>query len=1397
MKKSLLILILVLIALISINYYTNNKEVNLDSSSKETLELRKKYANYLKNSPFKKTLQLSKAERKALGIPPNKYYEREWELTMNPATGKPEPNKIFEIQKRLNDKSIAARVPGDAVDNSWVDRGPNNVGGRTRVVLFDPNDLDKNRVFAGGVSGGLWVNEDITNANSSWLQVSGVPGNMNISCITVDPNDSNIWYLGTGEQYTFGAAVGNGVYKTTDGGSNWENIPVQLAGGGTSGTDFAGVYYINDVIAWNHVNWDGLGNDRTELFIGVGTHIYGDANPTNWLGFQNAGLYKSIDNGSNWSRIESTSLGLAGWSGYFIIPNDFEIGFDNTLWMGTIKTPGTSSGGGKIFSSSDGTIWTEAAASPLTTSDRVEIAVSSTDANKIYALTEGDGTDPHIFATTDGFTNVVELPTPEDADRPYVGYSGIPATDFTRTQDWYDLVIEVDPTNDNIVYVGGIDLFRTTQGQNTSVASDWKQISKWSNNSDLSTLNCSIVHADQHAFTFRPGANNEAVIGCDGGVYYASSLSTAENNDVFTVMNTEYNVTQFYYGGYGFEQNSTKELILAGAQDNGSPFINGAVAGTNSSVDVFGGDGAYSTIDKDGNYMIVSYVYNTHVYYELPYTGNGYYIEEANDEGDFINPAGLDHNLNIMYSNGTGKINRYILGASSAAKRQLSNALLDGNPTAFKVSPFITGSTTLLVGTDNGELLKLTNADKFPTPSPGDWSDISGGSFVGSVSAVEFGETEDDIFVTFHNYGVTSVWYSLDGGANWNSKEGNLPDMPVKCILQNPLALNEVIIGTELGIWSTSNFNDASPTWVSSFEGMRDVKVVDLDLRTVDNSILATTFGRGVFTGQFTATDFSFTPQSSTISTCTPNDAVFTFDFTALPSYNTVTTFSTSGEPADVSITFSPTSLNTTGTFTMTVGNIGAIATGEYPITVIGTGNDVFSTDVILKVVDTNFGILTTTSPINEATGINITNTNFTWNADVNATSYDIEIATDAGFVDSSIEIANVVTNSFMSTTIFTSGTIYYWRVRAKNSCADGAYSETQKFQTSILCNTLTNNTSVNIPDNTLVSSTITVLENLTVSDVNVTIDITHTWIDDLIITLTSPNNSTGIILFSRECNSNTVRYQNINVTYDDEGTGYFDCSNSATSQIVIPNLLLFGFNGELSLGDWTLKVEDKAGGDTGTIISWSLELCNSQTITNSTFTNSDLTVGTNSPYTLKQAETNATSGGAPVDEVFMLSESPTVGEVKLNNITLLLGETFTQADINNGDVTYFNPSLVNATDSFKVDITNATGGFLPNQQIDIFIDAALAIDNYFFEKTGISVYPTVSDGNFLISSSKMLGNTNIEIYSIIGQKVFVDKLNFNSGNIERVNANNLASGVYILKLTTETLQGSKKIIIK
>ena len=102
-----------------------------------------------------------------------------------------------------------------------------------------------------------------------------------------------------------------------------------------------------------------------------------------------------------------------------------------------------------------------------------------------------------------------------------------------------------------------------------------------------------------------------------------------------------------------------------------------------------------------------------------------------------------------------------------------------------------------------------------------------------------------NFFVTFYNYGITISGLPDDGGNSWTAIEGDLPDLPVLCILQNPLLPSELIIGTKLGVWS-SYYTATNVEWSQSYNGMSDVTVIDLDLRPRDNTILATTHGRGM-----------------------------------------------------------------------------------------------------------------------------------------------------------------------------------------------------------------------------------------------------------------------------------------------------------------------------------------------------------------------------------------------------------------------------------------------------------------------------------------------------------------------------------------------------------------------
>ena len=979
MKKKLLIgssifFGLVLVALLLLKL----QKAPVESSN--TNDIVKIHKENLESSPFKETLKLSKAERKALKIPPNRYFEEMYELTMNPITGRPDFENLRRVREQMLSQ-LSNRVPGDGIDNDWESRGPNNVGGRTRAVMFDPNDTSNETVFAAGVSGGIWKNSNISNPNSEWQRVN-IPENLSVTVLVSDPNNSNIFYAGTGESYVNGDVNGDGLWRSLDAGVTWArvfggrsgevsfesvanitvNSPSTIVGnynsvtttsfgipitsiisadvvlaneGGANPTQACnsfgpdasgkialirrgacnftqkvrnaqdegaiGVIVMNNVpgapfnmggtdstinipavmisqedgdlievalssgtvnISLNpntgdftgilvpgiqHINDIKIKNNSgvSEIYVAAGDALYADAAGTGTIfAGPEIGVYKSIDNGNTFVEL---NLPLTA-QGQKHEPNDIEVGADGKIWVSTTASTTFGNGGGEIFSSSDGVNFSRVFTVP--NADRTQIAVSSQDADRIYVLAEVPG-GVTMISTTDGFTSdITNLGLPDDAD------NGIPAEDFTRGQAFYDLVLEVHPTNDQVLFAGGIDIFRSDNGGGTD-SSAWEQISKWSNNNNLAALNVPLVHADQHAAIFAPNNPDIMLFGTDGGVYYSpnggTSISVRENGFV---------TSQFYTVGVAptttFSGNT--DYFLGGLQDNGTQLFTNATSGINSSIEAFGGDGAYSFFDQDGTdrYIITNFVFNRAIrLFNL--NGSGSIIGSVNinnetvNNGSFINPQALDSNLDILYSNyssGANAIIRRYSGIRSQGTLEttdLTDPILTNRPTAFNVSPYTTSSSTLLVGTVLGDVIKVENAEGSPI-----WTNIEPNNIiVGSVSDVEFGTSEDEIFVTVFNYGVQSIWYTNDGGQNWVGKEGDLPDIPVRSILQNPLNSSEVIIGTDLGIWATSNFSSNNPNWQQSQNGMSNVVVTDLDLRD-DNAVYVSTYGRGVFSGQFT-----------------------------------------------------------------------------------------------------------------------------------------------------------------------------------------------------------------------------------------------------------------------------------------------------------------------------------------------------------------------------------------------------------------------------------------------------------------------------------------------------------------------------------------------------------------
>ena len=322
---------------------------------------------------------------------------------------------------------------------------------------------------------------------------------------------------------------------------------------------------------------------------------------------------------------------------------------------------------------------------------------------------------------------------------------------------------------------------------------------------------------------------------------------------------------------------------------------------------------------------------------------------------------------------------------------------------------------------------------------------------------------------------------------------------------------------------------------------------------------------------------------------CSVNTATYTFDYKALAGFNATTTFSLTGNPSGSTVSFSPTTLNgTDATVTITIGNLNTVPNGSSTMVLTATSGTIIKTIPYYLTIGIADVLLST--PANNATAL-FTSLSLNWAVNSVAQSYNYQLASDAGFT-TIISFGNTLNNS-VSISGLVEGTNYFWRVAPISGSCEGNYNSPYKFTTGAVSCTTTASTAIPVAIPTTVAtitSTLNIPSGVTIADLNISLNVTHTWINDLKATLKSPA-GTVVTLFDRPCDANSS-INDIIATFDDSGIVSVCGNNPGISGTVIPTQALTAFNGQNSTGTWTLTIIDGFNQDGGSLNSWNITTC-------------------------------------------------------------------------------------------------------------------------------------------------------------------------------------------------------------
>ena len=676
-------------------------------------------------------------------------------------------------------EAAALQQSSTAKGASWTPAGPENIGGRITDIAVDP--LNNSIFYVAAATGGIYKTTD---DGASWQNVFTNAPVITVGALAIDPSNPQVVWAGTGEANSSSFSfIGNGIYKSTDGGATWQHKGLEQS-----------AYFGRVVVDYSN-----------------GNRVFAAATGTLFTPNATRGVYRTTDGGNTWERVLYVNDSCAAID-LVQHPTNPDILYA-AMWermrgLTYRRSYGASSG---IYKSTDGgTTWT------LLTNGlpggeqkgRIGLAIGRTNPDIVYAFIDrslnGTGV-PTVFKTTDGGASWQQT-------------NDSPLADMNSNFGWYFGQVRVDPSDDNRLWVMGVDMYRSDNGGNT-----FYQVAGY--------YNIDEIYVDHHAMTIDP-VTGFILHGADGGLYSSSDLGAS-----WTKINN-LPMTQFY----AIEVDYTNpERIYGGTQDNNT--VGTRMGGTDDWERILGGDGFYVLVDYTNPDIIYAESQNGNLFKS---TNGGYSFDYlayvwSGDRTNWSSPLAMDPvDPQTLYF-GTYRVWKSNTAGNSwmAVSDDLTRNIGTGGfstLTTIAVSPV--DRNRVMTGSDDG-LVHLSTDGGFT------WSNITDGLPNRWITRVAFDPFDADrVYVTVSGFRYDEplpyVFMSTNLGQTWQPISSNLPELPVNVLVCDPDHQGRLIVGTEAGVFYTEAYGNA---WAALQQNLPNVPVYDLKIHRPTRTLVAGTYG--------------------------------------------------------------------------------------------------------------------------------------------------------------------------------------------------------------------------------------------------------------------------------------------------------------------------------------------------------------------------------------------------------------------------------------------------------------------------------------------------------------------------------------------------------------------------